>query len=411
MTAFKLAYLNLTRRLVPTSIAILAIAISVACAGVLLRLNILADSRFSSMGKGGDAIVGAKSGGIDILLGALNAEGKYPGFLPYRLYETLKAETTIHFEDGAQAKPSAIRAIIPFLYFAKYENFRVVATDSSFITRPVPADSLTFASGSWAENPNEVVLGSAVARLQNLKVGDQIYAKAWLGDKIFTSQNLSLKVSGILNPSQSSWDRTLFSNLATAQSILATTNLGPSSIWGPAVLNYFLIYLQPPGFDSLSALINSRTVGQAILVQEESHKLAELAGTSEDLALFVTVLILALGGLSVASMLITRFEAMSLQLAVLRALGYKKIEIGRWLLWEGFLMGAIACLIGLTLDGLSVPLIRGLLGDSLPSPEVVSSPLWYSSPIWIIAMLATMLSIFVPLYRVYHQDVHNSLKA
>jgi putative ABC transport system permease protein len=410
MTPLRLAYLNLTRRPVPTIIAILAIAISVACAGVLLRLNILADSRFTTLGNGGDAIIGAKSGGIDILLGALNSEGKYPGFLPLKLYETLKADTTVHFEDGAQSKASAIRAIIPFLYFAKYENYRVVATDESFITRPLPSDSLHFAKGSWAVNPNEIVLGSAVARAKNLYVGDSVSAKAWLGEKIFISQDISFKVVGILDPTKSSWDRTLFSNIPTAQSILASVNLAPSSVWGPQVLNYFMIYLQPPGFDALAGLINNRTVGQAVLVQEESHKLSELVGTGQDLAFFITVLVLVLGGLSVASMLITRFEAMSLQLAVLRALGYKKFEIGRWLLWEGFLMGAVACCLGLILDAIIFPLVRSLLGDSLPSAEIVSSPLWYSAPVWITALCATVLSVFIPLYRVYHQDVHRSLR-
>lgn len=409
MTSFKLALLNLSRRKVPTLIAILAISISVACAGVLLRLNILADSRFSSFGKGGDAIIGAKSGGLDILLGALNSEGSYPGFLPMKLFESLRAEANVQFEDGTQMKPS-IRSIIPFLYFAKYEDYRVVATDASFLNRPVSDDNLSLADGRWVQGSEEIVVGAAVARSQNLKVGDQIFAKAWLGERIFVSKSISFKVVGILNATHSAWDRTLFSNLETAHSLLAQVNLGPASVWGPQVLNYFLVYLNPQGFDQLASLVNNRTVGQAVLVSEESKKLEDLVGTGQDLGLFITILVLALGGLAVTSMIVTRFEAMSLQLAVLRAIGYKKIEISRWLLWEGFLMGASACLIGMILDGLAFPLVRELLKNSLPSLEVVSSSLWFSYPVWITALLATTLSVLIPLVRLYHQDVHYTLR-
>src|SRR5262249_25638707 len=127
--------------------------------------------------------------------------------------------------------------------------------------------------------------------------------------------------------------------------------------------------------------------------------------------LFVTVLILALGGLSVASMLITRFDSMALQLAVLRALGYKKKAIGKWLLWEGFLLGLAACFVGSVMDGLTFPMVRSFLGEALPPADVVASSLFQSFPIWITAILATTTSVFFPLYRVYHQDVHFSLRS
>lgn len=409
MTPFKLALLNLTRRKIPTLIAIVSIAIAIACSGILLRLNILAESRFDAFGKGGDAVIGAKSGGIEIILSALNGEGSYPGFLPLRLYETLKSEQVVRFEDGTQSKPAYIRSIIPFLYFAKYKNYRVVGTDESFVKRPVSSDSLQFEEGSWASSPNEIVIGAVLAKKENLKLGDFINVKAWFGDQVFASGSAMLKVSGILKPTNTSWDRMAYANLATAQDLLKGVHLA-ASIWGHDVLNFFLVYLHPQGYEPLAALVNNRTVGQVVLVNHEIKKLSELVGVGQDLGLYVTILVLALGGLSVMSMLITRFDAMSLQLAVLRAIGYKKNEIGRWLLWEGFLLGLAACVLGIILDLAGFPLIRNLLGDSLPAAELVGSSILQSFPIWLTAIFATTASVFVPLYRVYHQDVHFSLR-
>ena len=109
---------------------------SVACGGILLRLYQLSESRFSSLGRGGDAVVGAKAGGIEILLGSLNGEGAFPGFLPYKLFESLRAQQKVQFEDGQTSQPNYIRAIIPFVYFAHYNGARVVGTDEVFFKRP-----------------------------------------------------------------------------------------------------------------------------------------------------------------------------------------------------------------------------------------------------------------------------------
>lgn len=410
MTSFRLALLNLLRRKVPSLIAVFAIAISVACSGVLYRTNLVLADRFSALGQAGEALVGAKAGGIEILLGALDGEGAYPGFLPYSLFQSLRTSSTVHFEDGIESRPKYIREIIPFVYFGRAGQFRIVGTDESFIHRTVPRDSLSFQSGGWATGPQEAVVGARVAQAENLRPGDTITADSWTGNS-GSGRRMFLRVTGVLQETRSAWDRMIFSNLPTAQAALAQADLGDQSIWGASVLNYFLVYLEPGGFPALASLVNRRTVGQAVLVSEEQTKLQELTGTGRKLGLAVTALILVLGTLSVTAMLITRFEAMSLQLAVLRAIGYKKRGLGGWLLWEGFLLGLCACLLGALLDAVTFPLLREMLGSTLPPPEIVGSSVWQSYPIWISALAATVASVFIPLYRVYHQDVHFSLRA
>lgn len=409
MTPLKLALLNLSRRKIPSVIAIASIAISIACSGILLRLNLVTENRFSTFGQGGEAIVGAKAGGIEIILGALNGEGDYPGFLPYKLFESLRSAQTVSFEDGVQSKPGYIRSVIPFVYFAKLKTFRVVGTDEAFVRRPISEDSPVLVEGRWALQPNEVVVGAMAAKQERLKVGDEISVQVWAGKS--AQEAVPLKISGIFGPTESAWDRMLFSNIQTAHQSLSLADLRDQSIWGPQVLHYFLTYLEPNGFGELESLVNRRTVGQAVLVAEQKTRLENLTGTGTKLGLFITILILALGGLSVTSMLVTRFDAMALQLAVLRALGYKKRAIGQWLLWEGFLLGIAACFVGALLDLLGFPIVRNLLGDALPPPDIVGSSIFHSIPIWITAILATTASVFIPLYRVYHQDVHFSLRS
>jgi putative ABC transport system permease protein len=304
-----------------------------------------------------------------------------------------------------------VKQIIPFLYFAKVGNHRVIGTDETFLHRPDPSDTPILSQGKWAEGTGEVVLGSSVARELRIHPGDEVKATVWTGEiSTETPLVVTLKVSGVFAPSESAWDEALFSNLDQARKALEASHLDNRSIWKANVLNYFLVYLDQDDFPKLESLINKRTVAEVIRVGEETRRLQELTGQGRTLGFFLCVLILFLGGLSVAAMMATRFDAMSVQLAVLRALGYARGEIRSWLLWEGFLLGIFACLLGGLADALFFPVLRGFFGSALPPSTLVSSPLTQSLPVWITALIATSLAVFVPLLRLYRQDVHRSLK-
>ncbi|MBL7545762.1 MAG: ABC transporter permease [Bdellovibrionaceae bacterium] len=264
MTPLKLAYLSLTRHRFSTIITVLALGLSISCAGILLRLYLLSESRFSAMGKAGDAIVGAKAGGIEIMLGSLNGEGKYPDFLPYKLFESLRSDQNVKFEDGQSLQPHYIKSIIPFLYFGKYKGFRVVGTDDSFLHRPTTADTLTLKEGRWFKAANDIVVGATFAKSEQLHIGDRIKVNPWIGESILSNE-FEFEVSGILQATETRWDYMGFANFVEAQRILGEypAILSRYSIWGSQVLNYFLVYVNNGGFEKLEALINKRTVGQS----------------------------------------------------------------------------------------------------------------------------------------------------
>lgn len=411
MKPLKLAYLSLIRHRFSTIITVIAVGLSVACGGILLRLYNLSESRFSTMGHGGDAIIGAKSGGIEIMLDSLNAEGSYPDFLPYKLFESLRAEQNVKFEDGQSIKPTTIRSIIPFIYFGKFENYRVVGTDDSFYHRPNDQESLVISSGRWFQNKNEIVIGSAVASARGIKVGDSIKINPWITDEP-SRIDLDFTVVGIALRTDSQWDRTLFASVADAHQVIDRFPelIARRSIWGPNVLNYFLVYLSPGGFSKLESLINRRTVAQVVNIEEQKDKLKEITGVGKSVGFFVTLLVILLGGLSVCSLFVTRFESMALQLAVLRALGYTRFEISKWLLWEGFLLGCLGVLLGMAVDAFVFPILRGSLGSALPPPDLVASSILDSSSVWCMAILATVVAVLLPVIRMAGQDTHSALK-
>jgi putative ABC transport system permease protein len=411
MTPMKLALLSLSRHQFATVISIVAIGLSVACGGILLRLYKLSESRFSTIAQGGDAIVGAKAGGIEILLSSLNGEGKYPDFIPYKLFESLRSAQAVTHGDGAVTHPNYIQWIIPFVYFGKFKSYRIAGTSDDFFRRKRPEESLTLAEGHWSNQLGQVVVGSLAAKNEHVKVGDIIKAQTWTGDDAFPAK-LELRVSGILQATGAQWDRTLFSSVEQAHQVFEENlpSLAGHSIWGPQVLHYFLVYLNPSGFSSLEALVNRRTVAQVIQIEEQKERLREFSGAGKNVGFLVTAFVILLGGLSVCSMFVARFEGMSLQLAVLRALGYTKQELSLWLLWEGLLLGVIGVLLGLMIDLITLPILRSLIGTALPPPDLVSSSILSSAIIWIIAIFATVSSVIIPMVRMSRQDIQSSLR-
>jgi putative ABC transport system permease protein len=238
VTPFHLARLNLFRRALSTWISILGIAVAVAASGILLKIYLLSHSRFATLANEGQSVVGAKAGGIEILLGSLNLEGPYPGFLPYNLYQSIHDQQTVQFEDGAKSTPSYVRAVIPFLYFADFGDFRVIGTTPEFLKRPFASDSPELAQGKWVGAGDEVVVGAQVATAGALTVGSDIRVRTAIGS---VPQGFSMRVTGILAPTGKIWDYALFSSLENAQTRLAQVDLRGRSIWGSKILSYFLI--------------------------------------------------------------------------------------------------------------------------------------------------------------------------
>ena len=409
MSPLRLAWINLTRRRMPTVIVLVAIAVSVAVSGMLLRLYILSGARFATMAGHVDVVVGAKAGGMDILLGSLNAEGEYPGYVPYKLFQSLRDKQTVRFEDGAVKETSYLKSVTPFVYFGKYRQHRIIGTDESFFTNAT--SGLVMDAGKWFAADGDVVLGSDVARRENLKPGDTIPADSWTGTRTnLQPVSFTMKVTGVLRRTGTVWDQSLFGTVGQAHAVLRQGGLTGNGNWDGYVLNYFLVNLDAPAMPALETLINGRTVGQVISVPREKQRLAELTNTGRRLGFLMTALILLLGGLSVTAMMITRFEAMTIQLAVLRAIGYGRRAVAWWLIWEGLMLGCAACVIGATVDGVLFPWLRSALGAALPAPEMLACPLWQSWPVWLTALAATILAVLIPLHRLYRQNIHNSLR-
>ncbi|MDG0817398.1 ABC transporter permease [Bdellovibrio svalbardensis] len=410
MNPFRLSYLYLRRHLFTTTVTILALALAIASVTLLLKLEILSHSRFDTLADQGDALVGAKSGGIEILLGALNFEGEVPAYLPQNLYETLKAKKDIQFEDKANYKEAfTISHITPLLVFGTYKSFKMMGTDESLLSFKESPTAPKISEGTFPTALNEILLGADVAKSESLKIGDSIYVHAKIHSSSYESSAFPLKVVGLLQATGKTWDRGIFSNLMTAQNAVLKTP-GYQTIWGSHILSYFILNIQPGGEEALATLINQRTVSQLVFVDKEKQHLQELTGQSQTLQLLIVGTLLLLSTLTVLAVFFTRMEARSLELAVLRALGYARAELTQLLLIEGLWMGLVSILVAAIFEAAISPLILATAGAQLPQSTATNWPWWIILVTGLLALVAIAIASLPPLWRLYRQDVHTALR-
>ncbi len=379
MRPAKLAYLYLVRKPLSTTLAVIAIAIAVTTSGVLYRLNTLSSHRMQSLDSSFDVVIGPKSDPNDILLGALNGEYINNGYLPFKLYQSLRFEHGVKFGDGADVSTSSIKTIMPILYFDKFG----IGTDLDRLHFDLQSGRLPIHSG-------EIVIGASVAINQKI-----------------TFLQREFVVVGQFQPQHNFWDLMSFIPLAEAQSLIDPK----TSIWGNQVLNYFLIRLSSSAPAELKSLINQRSVAQFVEVAPQLERLKSLMGLGQTLSWVINFLILLLSGLAIALMLFARFEVIELQIAVVRSLGYQKFEIMMWLIWEAVFLSSVGICLGAMCDMILFDLLRNILASSLPTLDRVPSSFFESYPIWIATSAATLVAVLLPLTLIFRKNIHQALNA
>lgn len=465
MSVLRLAWLNLVRHRTATALAVVALALTVACAGMLLRTARLADARFATVAHAGDALIAAKGGATDAVLGALNAEGPYPRFIPLGLFATMVNEAwytagrTAHASSvvplvyaGKIVGKTGARARVPEVVsapetgssgrggeedegnaragagsdagrFSRFgelsgDQYRVAGTIEAFFAMPSPAPRLAYAAGGWTEEEAGVVIGDAVARRERLAVGDAVAVAHWTTDNMPSPAESGLRprvfsVSGILAPTGTAWDRLVFTNLVQAQSLLeeALPVAGQKTVWNSYVLHYLIMHAVPGKADSLGAMIDQQTVTQVVPVAETREALRRLTATGRQVAAMMGLLSVILALITLSALMLGRFEGMTRQMTLLEATGWGKAELRRLVFWEGLMLGVAAVALGGALDALAFPLVRTLLGAALPDSGLVSSTVWMSAPVWAVTVAVTVCAAQGASWLVFRGRAQERLRA
>lgn len=204
MIFLRLAMKSLMNRRLSTGLTVVSIALSAALLLSVERLRRAAEEGFTSAVSQVDLIVGARSGPLQLILYTVFNMGGGTHNISWQTYQELKSHPAVDWT-------------IPYSLGDGHRGFRVVATNGDFFThyRFRRDRSVEFANGEAFAGVWDAVVGSEVARTLNYNVGAPIVIShgATSGDSFQTHEDKPFRVVGVLKPTGTPIDRSVYISL------------------------------------------------------------------------------------------------------------------------------------------------------------------------------------------------------
>ncbi len=382
------------------AIALVAIALAAALLLAVERLRTDARASFTQSISGVDLVVGARTGGVQLMLYAVFHAGSASNNISWDSFTTI-------------ARHPAVDWAVPLSLGDSHRGFPVIGTTPAFFERFRYADarSLAFAAGrafaGTVDGVFEAVLGHDVARKLGYRVGDTItltHGMEALGpehdDKPFT-------VVGILAPTGTPVDRSVHVSLEAISAIhLDWVGGAPLPGLNIPAEHVRKFDLQPK--EITAALIGLKNRADVFRVQRYVNAyaaeplLAVMPGVALDelwqtlamvertlFALSALVVLVGLSGL--AATLLAGLDQRRRELAILRSLGAGPREVFLMLTIEGLLVTTLGVLAGIVLLVAGIlalaPLAQAHFGVILSLRPPTANEIWL-----VLSILATGLA-------------------
>lgn len=330
MSLWSIAWKYLCGRLLANSLTALSVALGVSLilATVLLTRGIR--EGFMAGATDYTLIVGAKSSPTQLVLGSIfRLDVATPNIL-YSVYEQLQDDVRVE------------RAV-PVALGDAYQGFRYVATTIAYFA-PAPWRRTVFmlaAGRFWEDEAPEqpsyaAILGADVARRTGLRLGDAFYEGEEMAEH-------PLRVVGILKPTQSADDRTVFLSLATFWDMNEVARAMP-------VKPLTAVLIRPQRLSDLPHLHRESNVNpetQAAIPSAVLLTLLNIVGVVEAVSNVVLGAIVLIVALSLFVALYNAMLTRQREIATMRALGARRLTVMALVLLEASGLAAIGGLIGL----------------------------------------------------------------
>lgn len=394
----RLAWQSLMNR----RVTVILTGLSIACSVMLLlgveRVRQTTRESFLSTVSGTDLVVGARSGGPQLLLQAVFNVGFPTQNLSRESYRTI-------------ANTPAVAWTIPLSVGDMHRGFRVVGTTTAYRDhyRFARDQGLQFASGEWFTDEHEAVVGADVARELGYEVGSSVVVSHGAGEISFVHHEAHpFAVSGVLAPTGTPVDRVVLVSLAGVdamhagfQGAVETTHdvADPLAAAMAAAAahehhdhdhdhSHAHAQTEHEGTGSLSAVLvglKERAAALALQRNINTHEgealtavlpgvalqeLWSVLGVVERVLLFLGGFVVVVGLIGMLSNLLGTLDQRRREMAILRSVGARPRHLMLLLMGESFWVSTLGALLGLSMLSLAMilggPVLEAHYGLHLP---------------------------------------------
>jgi putative ABC transport system permease protein len=415
MPIVSLAWKSLLNRRFTAALTVMSIALSVALLVGVERVRTEARASFANTLSGTDLIVGARSGGVQLLLYAVFRIGDATNNMSWESYQDI-------------ARHPKVAWTVPLSLGDSHRGFRVLGTSREYFERYRYARDrrLVVAEGEPFSDLYDAVLGAEVAAALGYRIGDPIVVAHGASDVSFARhEDKPFRVSGILARTGTPVDRTVHVSVEAIEAIhidwqsgvpipgfsvsadqARTMDLNPKAITAAlvgltskvatfSVQRYVNEYREEP----LSAILPGVALSQ----------LWGLIGVAENALLVVSAFVVVVGLFGMLTALLTSLNERRREMAILRSVGARPGHVFALIMGEAGLLTLIGIALGLALLYLLLliaqPLMDSLYGIFIGIGGLSS----YELLLLVILASAGFIIGSIPAYRAYRYSLADGL--
>ena len=383
MTIFKLSWRNLVVSPLNTILSLLLMSLGVGIISLLILLNNEMKQQVKNNLKEIDMVVGAKGSPLQLILSSVYHIDNPTGNIPLSSINKLK-------------KNRLVDLVIPLSYGDSYKGFRIVGSTHDYFD----LYNVEIKEGRRWEGGFEVVVGSDVARMHNLQIGDNFYGSHGLLKGGHVHDNYAYTVVGVLNFSGTVIDKLI---LTDYQSVWNVHNKDDDSEM--EITAALFKFKNPTALIKLPRQVNETTNLQAAVPVFEMNRLINLLGIGFNSIQFIAVVIMIVSGLSIFISLYNSLRRRRYELALMRVHGASRWQLVKLIQFEAIFLSLIGAFFGLLLSRLSIYIISSLVSEN---NTMNNFPLTFvSEEFWLLpsALLIGIFAALIPTLQAYRTNI------
>ena len=350
MNISRLAWRNIIYNPFNTILSILLMTFGVGVISLLLLLNNQIDKQLQDNLRGIDMVIGAKGSPLQLILSSIYHIDNPTGNISYKEVKKL-------------TKNSMVDLTIPLSYGDSYNGFRIVGTSQEYIDL-YDAD---LSEGVLWDKSMQVVIGSAVADITNLSIGDMFCGTHGFGDDGHVHDHHHYEVVGILKQSNTTIDKLIITDTKSVWDVHNThehhtcedhdhhDHHHADENYNEDIYNSdkFMItsmlvrFKSPVAFMQMPRKVNETTNLQAAMPVLEINRLTNLLGFGVQTINLIALIIIIVSGLSIFFSLYNSLKNRRYELALIRVHGATKLQLIKLVFLEGLTISTLGTIFGL----------------------------------------------------------------
>ena len=336
-----LAYRNMVSKPMNLVFNLLLLVLSVSLVSFILELSKQINGQLEKNIAPVDLVIGAKGSPLQLVLSSVLHIDAPTGNI-----ELKEAEKIMQHPFVGSA--------IPVAYGDNYKGYRIVGTALNYFDRY----NASIDQGRFFDQPFEVVVGSAVSKKLNLKLGDAFFSSHGLvpaGKEVHEEH--AFTVVGVLAPTGSVLDKLLISNIESVWEAHAHDDDENEKEHHEEELEITALLVKfksPLGLVQLPPMINQNTSMQAALPRFEIQRLEGFLGAGAKAINSIALAVLLVSGLSILLSLVRAVRERRKELALLRTYGVTTKGLFYLVLLEGLSLAVLGYLLGWLLSRLAL---------------------------------------------------------